>query len=246
MWDYLEPVARPLDGLVSTHRYDQRGCGRSSPDDDYRMDRFVADLDELRASFGYQRWYVIGHSFGAEVGLAYASTHPDRVSGLVYCDGVGLDWVAHRAAYHARADARLTDSQKARRDRLERLERSRDEEVEWRTLCWMPDFADPDRAEAMARRDAAEPLPINMACNHALGAEAHQRSRADQRAACARVRAPVLVIHGRDDPRPLDGVHALVDALPTAELSVVADAGHQPWREQPGKVDQLLRDFLGP
>ena len=54
LWDYLAPVAEPLADLVSSHRYDQRGCGRSSPDDRYRLDRFVADLEELREHFGYE------------------------------------------------------------------------------------------------------------------------------------------------------------------------------------------------
>jgi pimeloyl-ACP methyl ester carboxylesterase len=89
-------VTGPLAGLVSTHRYDQRGCGRSSLNDDYRMDRFVADLEELREHFGYERWAVFGHSFGGTLGLAYASAHPGRVTALVYCNGVGLDCPRHR------------------------------------------------------------------------------------------------------------------------------------------------------
>jgi len=244
MWDYLAPLATLFDGVMSTHRYDQRGCGRSSPNGDYRIERFVADLEELRRHFGYGRWFVIGHSFGAELALAYASTYPDHVSGVVYCDGVGLDWLRYRAAYHARADGRLSDAQKARREHLGRLQRSWDEEVEWRTLCWLPDFADPDHAEELARLDAMTRLPINRVCHHALYAAHLGRRGEDQRLACCQVKARVLVIHGSEDPRPLDGVCELVDALPNATLAVVANAGHQPWRERPETVRYLLRDFV--
>jgi pimeloyl-ACP methyl ester carboxylesterase len=82
MWDYLAPVAELVAGQVSTIRYDQRGCGRSSPSSDHRLARHVADLEELRAYAGYVRWHVLGHSFGATLALAYAATHPDRVIDL--------------------------------------------------------------------------------------------------------------------------------------------------------------------
>lgn len=242
-WDYLAPVAEPLADLVNTHRYDQRGCGRSSPNDDYRVDRFVADLEELREHFGYEHWSVVGHSFGATLGLAYASAHPDRVTTLVYCDGVGLDWAQHRVTAHTREDARLTAAQRARRDELEARERSWDEEVEWRTLRWLPDFADPEQAETLARRDAKRRLQINFACNTAIGGTFRQTSE-QERAACRRVTLPVLVIHGREDPRPLDGIHALFEALPDAKLEVIPGAGHQPWIEQPDLLTHLVRNWL--
>lgn len=240
MWDYLAPLAHHVSDLVHTHRYDQRGCGRSAPDDDYRVRRFVADLDELREHFGHDRWFVVGHSFGATLALAYAAAHPQRVLGLVYCDGVGLDWTANRAACNALAETRLTPAQVARREELGSRRRSWDEEVEWRTLCWLPDFVDP----AMARLDAETPLPINFACNHALNAETHSWTSEYERALCRRVTAPVLALHGSEDPRPLTGVHALVDALPSAELVTIDGAGHQPWRERPDDVRDVLRTFV--
>lgn len=244
MWDYLAKLAQPLEDMVSSHRYDQRGCGRSAANDDYRLRRFVDDLDELREHFGYQRWFVVGHSFGAQLGLRYARSYPDRVSGLVCCSGVGLSWTRYRADYRMRARARLTDAQAAHRDKLQQRERSWAEEVEWRTLCWAPDFADRANAETLAGVDAATPLSLNLDCNRALNAESDQLSDQEERAACRRVTSPVLVIHGREDPRPLAGVQDLVAQLPAAELVVVANAGHQPWREQPEVVTGLLRDFV--
>lgn len=235
MWDYLEPVADLVADLVNVHRYDQRGCGRSSPSRDYSIARYVADVEELREHWGYDRWFVFGHSFGASLGLTYAAAHPDRVTGLVYCDGVGLDWPRFRGIYHERAAARLTAAELDRRDELAVRDRTWGEEVEWRALCWQPDFMDP----AAAQEDAQTPLQLNLECNRALGP-----SGADQSAECARVRAPVLVVHGEADPRPIDGVRLLVDALSAAHLVTIPDAGHQPWREQPAQLRTLLRDFL--
>lgn len=242
MWDYLRPVAAMAQPWFRTHRYDQRGCGRSAPDTDYRMARWVADLDELRRHFGHDRWYVFGHSFGATLGLRYAAAHPSRVAGLVYCSGLGLDWSAHRATYRERSAARLTSAQTRRHDELSSRPRTWAEEVEWRTLCWLPDFADPATAALLAGADAATRLPLNLDCNRALNAETAAWSRADEHAACARVTAPVRIVHGAEDPRPPDGVVALAERLASATVSVLSGAGHQPWRERPDLVRALLRD----
>lgn len=70
--------------------WDQRGAGRSfDPKDDPRrltIARHLADLDtvvdHLRQSFGQEKIVLIGHSWGAALGLLYAQAHPDKVSAL--------------------------------------------------------------------------------------------------------------------------------------------------------------------
>jgi len=243
LWDNLGPVASLVADRVGTVRYDQRGCGRSSPVDDYRMDRFVADLDELRVHAGVVRWPVFGHSFGATLALAYAAAHPDRVDALVLANGTGLDWAEFGGEYHATADARRTPDQQHRLDVLTDRQRTGEEEVEWRTLHWLPDFADPDTAWELASQDARRPLAINHACNRVLNAETAGLAP-DMRGWCAAVTVPVLVVRGDSDPRPIGGVHRLVDALPDPRLVVLPGCGHEPWRERHDLLGEVLDSFL--
>ena len=66
--------------------FDQRGCGRSSPKGGLSQNTtqdLVADLEVIRESLGVDRWMVVGGSWGATLGTAYAQTYPDRVTGLV-------------------------------------------------------------------------------------------------------------------------------------------------------------------
>ena len=66
--------------------FDQRGAGRSTPKgsrDANTTQHLVADLETIRAHFGFERWMVVGGSWGATLALAYAQAHPDRVSSLV-------------------------------------------------------------------------------------------------------------------------------------------------------------------
>jgi proline iminopeptidase len=66
--------------------FDQRGCGRSRPKgsrDHNTLPHLVADLEKIRERFGFERWMVVGGSWGATLALAYAEAHPDRASGIV-------------------------------------------------------------------------------------------------------------------------------------------------------------------
>lgn len=83
LWDYLAPVASMVEDLCTVHRYDQRGGGRSPTDGPFTVDGFIADLDDVRRHFGYDRFIVGGHSWGASLALFYGLAVPARVSAIV-------------------------------------------------------------------------------------------------------------------------------------------------------------------
>jgi len=66
--------------------FDQRGAGKSGPKGERSnntLPHLIADMELIRERFGFERWIVVGGSWGATLALAYAETHPTRVSGLV-------------------------------------------------------------------------------------------------------------------------------------------------------------------
>lgn len=66
--------------------FDQRGCGNSTPHaslDANTTWHLVADMERLREHLGVERWQVFGGSWGSTLSLAYAETHPERVTELV-------------------------------------------------------------------------------------------------------------------------------------------------------------------
>ena len=66
--------------------FDQRGCGKSTPyaslQDNTTWD-LVADIEKLREHLRLERWQVFGGSWGSTLALAYAETHPARVTELI-------------------------------------------------------------------------------------------------------------------------------------------------------------------
>jgi proline iminopeptidase len=66
--------------------FDQRGAGRSRPKggrEANTLPHLIADLEIIREKFGFNRWMIVGGSWGATLALAYAQAHPERTSGIV-------------------------------------------------------------------------------------------------------------------------------------------------------------------
>src|SRR6195952_87262 len=98
--------------------FDQRGCGLSLPHASESPDHLVSnttwhlvsDIEKLREHLNLERWQVFGGSWGSTLALAYAETHPQRVTELVL-RGIFLlrkqeiDWFYQRGASALFADA---------------------------------------------------------------------------------------------------------------------------------------------
>lgn len=84
----VSPVHRRFfdPGFWRVVLFDQRGSGESTPlgelKDNTTWD-LVADAERIRMHLGIPKWLVFGGSWGSTLGLAYAETHPERVTGLV-------------------------------------------------------------------------------------------------------------------------------------------------------------------
>lgn len=94
--NYLEPVAALLPNWRCLLP-DARGTGKSTGSA-HGLERAMLDLEALREALGLERWTVLGHSWGADLGLAYALAYPEKIQRLVSFAGTGIqndrDWKA--------------------------------------------------------------------------------------------------------------------------------------------------------
>jgi proline iminopeptidase len=240
--------------------FDQRGCGKSTPFASIENNttwHLVADIERLREMIGVENWLVFGGSWGSTLALAYAQTHPERVSELVL-RGIftlrrsELLWYYQHGASEIYPDkwedylalipeAERGDMMAAYRKRLT----SDNREVqlaaakawskwEGETLTLLPDpsvsnsFYDPDFALAFARIE-------NHFFVHAGWMEDGQLI-----ANVDRIRhIPAVIVQGRYDvctpPRTAWDLHR---AWPEAEFYFADDAGHA--YSQPGNLHHLI------
>lgn len=242
--------------------FDQRGCGRSTPHaelTDNTTWRLVDDLEALRSHLGIGKWQVFGGSWGSALGLAYAETHPDRVSELIMRGIFTLRREELLWFYQKGADALFPDLWEnyvaeipadERGDMIAAYYRrltSEDESVRlsaaraWST--WeggtLSLFADPGRVADFA--DARFALAFaRIECHYFVNGGFFESD--DWLIANAdRIRGiPGVIVQGRYDVvTPMMTAWALRKAWPEADFRVVPDAGHA--GSEPGIVDELVR-----
>jgi proline iminopeptidase len=79
---YIEPIGTGSSGRLA-----------SPPE--YTMERYVRDVEGLRAFLGLEKFVLLGHSHGGFVAQAYALAHPRRLRGLILYDTsptTGPEW----------------------------------------------------------------------------------------------------------------------------------------------------------
>jgi pimeloyl-ACP methyl ester carboxylesterase len=83
-WDLVAPL------LIDAHRVnalDLRGHGRSETASEYGFQALTADLLAVNRAVGINRPAIVGHGWGALIGLWLAAHSPGDLSGLVMVDG---------------------------------------------------------------------------------------------------------------------------------------------------------------
>jgi proline iminopeptidase len=241
--------------------FDQRGCGKSTPHASLVENttwHLVSDIERLREELGIERWLVFGGSWGSTLALAYAETHPARVSALVL-RGIFLLRRSEIAWFYQRgADAIFPDAwekyvepipESERGDMLRafhrrltgddpsaQLQAAKAWSVwEGTTSCLLPN---PD----LIGRTAADALALSLArieCHYFMH-DAWLEPPRDLLSNIGHIRhIPATIVQGRYDVVcPMESAWALHRAWPEADLRVVPDAGHS--AGEPGTVHELV------
>jgi proline iminopeptidase len=245
-WDTLGPIARMLEDFGPVVRWDQRGGGRSQWQGPYTVARFLADLDQIRAHYGFDEVTLLGHSWGATVVLQYAlaSAYRARVRGLVYVAGIGLGrktWMPEFAANKAAA-SKPYDAETAELEAVD----ARTPEQERR--LWQLRIAGefPDRASALelAATQVIEIFDEDEPVYASLHDEADAYDAAELEERVRALDVPVLIVDGLSDLRPRSAVDSLAAALPRVARVKIADAGHFPWLDAPEAFEGALSGWL--
>lgn len=220
--------------------YDQRGGGRSPVARDVPVGwrEHVADLEALRQLWALDRLIILGYSWGGLLAQLYATEHPDRLERLaLVCPAPS--WRAARDEFERRfAERSLAPELVAQRLALrESGLRERDPRAYERRLfelAVVPYFYDPARASDLT--------PFRV-----VGRTQQEVWRSlndyDLRPALRRLRLPALVLHGEDDPIPIEASRETA-ALLGAEFHALDRCGHCPHVERLEDFRRLLDAFL--
>jgi proline iminopeptidase len=235
--------------------FDQRGCGKSKPHASLEHNttwHLVSDMERIREKLRIERWQVFGGSWGSTLALAYAITHPKRVTemvlrGIFLVSQRELEWFYQEGTSELFPDAweeylkpipledrgdmiqayykRLTSQ-----DRSTRLAACRAWSI-WEgftsSLYTKIDdvkasFGEETFAEAFARIE----------CHYFVN-KAFFKSDSWILDNCSSIaHIPAVIVHGRYDVIcPLSTAWQLHKALPGSELFITPDAGHSAFED---------------
>ncbi len=243
--------------------FDQRGAGRSRPKARFEantLPHLIADMEKIRNSLGFERWMIVGGSWGATLALAYAEAYPARVSGI-----------ALRATFlGTRAELDQAFLQNLQRfypalgddflDVLTPAERTQPLDAYWRRIL-DPDPAthgpaacawhDTERilsehAPARTRLDpgslgSTRPLPSTPFMEaHYFRNDCFMKPDQLMAEAGKLTGIPGIIVQGRYDLLcPPSTAQALAAAWPNAEIRIVEGAGHSLY--DPGVRDAVMK-----
>jgi proline iminopeptidase len=225
--------------------YDHRCNGRSygASVSSMTWENLTADADALREALGFERWAVLGHSFGGHVALEYALRYPDRLSHLVLLDTGGDSRWAQQNAPRLLAE-RGYDTEK----------------VELVRRWFNGDFAPEEYSRILMRIGGAyNQHPVRGAVGTLLHGGWRTKVRPEALIFAGRhllkdwtvmdrlgeITVPTLVLAGRDDfVFPPECQRELAAGIPDARLEIIGRAGHNPHDERTTEVMRAVRDFI--
>jgi proline iminopeptidase len=245
--DYMIPVAEFLPPGYQRVFYEQRGTGRSRmvamTPENMTMRHVVADLEALRVHLGQERLFLVGHSWGGMLAMAYAAAHPDRVDRMILI-GPGGPTLEFTQWFNDNIRIRLRpEDLEAQRYWDESPKRGVDVDKAWlegmRAIT--PGYFY-DRAKGLAFSKTLVDGTITARVNELLFAD--MAKSYDSRPGLARLDRPVLIVQGHQDPvgdKTAEDIHR---AIKSSGLKYINQCGHMPWIEQPDQFRRILAEFL--
>jgi proline iminopeptidase len=237
----LEPLGDAFTLIFYDHRCNGRSVGAEVSS--MTWENLSADADALRQGLGFEKWAVLGHSFGGMVALEYALRYPQNLSHLVLMDTCGDSWWVQTNAPQILAKRGYSMATVKTAERFYNGEITREE------------FMTSVRKLSTAYYHKLNPLQLIR--DIAVGMRMKTRPEAlifgysrllkgwtvmDR---LSEIKVPTLIMAGRDDFQfPPEHQAMLAAGIPDARLEIIERAGHNAQSERTSDVLEAIREFM--
>jgi pimeloyl-ACP methyl ester carboxylesterase len=203
---------------------DLRGFGESEINEsDTSIFRYAKDMVGLLDHLKIEKAFLVGHSMGGYVALAFARDFPERLSGLVL---VSTQTVSDTSE---RKEGRLSTAKQV-------MEQGAQIVVESMTPKLSVDQSIQDQLKPLISRQK----PLGISC--ALKAMA---DRSDTSELFASFKLPIVIVHGGADALiPVERAREMKHALPQAGYFEFSGSGHVPMMEKPSATAEALKSII--
>lgn len=238
----LQPLADQCTLIFYDHRCNGRSDGE--PVSSMTFENLTADAEALRQTLGFEKWAVLGHSFGGNVALEYALRYPSSLSRLILMDTGGDQWWVSQNAPELLAKRGYSPAtvQAARRFYNGQVTPG---EYLRTVMKFMGAYFYRNLFLEMAH-DVFSPGPRpKMRPEATIFGYSQLLQGWTVMDRLGEINVPTLVLAGRHDFLfPPEHQAILADRIPNAQLEIIERAGHNPQMERPAAVIQIIKGFL--
>lgn len=240
-----------LEGLVDERQlvyYDQLGAGKSDRPTDkslWNIDRFLAELIQVRELLGLERFHLLGHSWGSLLVAQYALSEPEGLTSLIL-SGPLLSvqkWIADAEKLKRQLPTEVQEVI----DKHEAGGTTDSEEYKEATLefykkfyCRIYPYPEPvQRTQRGANLEIYETMwgPSEFYCSGNLKGY----DITDQ---VSKIRVPVIFTCGRYDEATPQTTQYYQSLIPNAQIAIFEQSAHLPFVEENENYVKVVREFL--
>ncbi|HET7431410.1 MAG TPA: alpha/beta hydrolase, partial [Nocardioides sp.] len=146
--DYLATLAGELVPGYDVATFRQRGNAPSPVGGPYSVTGHVADVAAVLDALGWERCWLVGHSWGGHLAFHCAVALPDRLLGVLAVDPLAAVGDGGAAVFEAEMLRRTPQEVRERAEELDRRamagEGTEEDALESFRMVWPAYFADPD------------------------------------------------------------------------------------------------------
>jgi proline iminopeptidase len=236
-------IATAWDTLGKNRRiifYDQRGDGRSSPlkpGQSCTLADQIADLEALRVHLGFEKWDMLGHSWGGYLSMAYSARHPEHIAHLMIVDSAAPKF-SDTLFLFAQIFPEITERRAGYTFADEMGDKAANDATMHDYLTML--FYSAEKRDAFVAQMSAGAFHKDV-FQTLMG----DLPRFDLNPELAKFKFPVIVMTGRYDINVAPLVaYRIHQAIPGSRFVVFERSGHIPFHEEPDAFVSAAEEFL--
>lgn len=248
--EYLLPQLYKLAENNLVIFYDQRGTGRSLEtkldEKHINIDQFVEDLETLRTSLGFDKFILMGHSWGGLLAMQYAVDHQENLIGLILLNTAPADFKGQKA-FIDEFELRTKNIQNDLKpffsyEDFKELNAAQISDLYRKLLSVY--FYNPENVKDLSLNFSVASAQSSFKVQEEMSKTFWLHPSVNLFPCLKRLSVPTFILHCKQDIVPVWTAQEIKDAIPQSEIVVLDHCDHFPYIEQPAQFFSELNKFL--
>jgi proline iminopeptidase len=248
--DYLLPQLYKLAENNLVVFYDQRGSGRSLEtkldEKHINIDQFVEDLETLRTSLGFDKFILMGHSWGGLLAMQYAVDHQENLIGLILLNTAPADSKGQKAFVDefGLRTKNIHNDIKPFFAYEDFKELTATQVLDLYRKLFSVYFYNPEEVKDLSLNFSIASAQSGFKVMEEMSKTFWLQPNINLFPSLKKLSVPTFILHCKQDIVPVWTAQEIKDAIPQSEIVVLDHCDHFPYIEQSSQFFNELNKFL--